>query len=460
MLRGDIIKQEYSWVDNIRKKKEVFFMKSNMSKVISLLLICSIALGGCSKEASVDTKKNVKSKTEVTKKPMEKLKETKVYLDSLDGYKGAYYTKKYRNVFEECGYTDDLIDAKLQTAWDMIFNGTEDTKIYYESGKDEAYILDTGNNDVRSEGMSYGMMMCVQMDKQKEFDKIWKWAKTHMQIEDGQNKGYFRWSMHPSGTANSDGPAPDGEEYFAMALFFASHRWGDKDKIYNYSKEARYILHQAINQEKEGTGSNMWDTNNHLIRFVPGIDFSDPSYHLPHFYELFALWADEDDRAFYKEAAKASREYLKLACNKDTGLAAEYATYEGEPKFFYGGHDIFASDSFRVAGNIALDYSWFAADPWEIEQSNRLQAFFMKEGINDYYSAYKIDGKRIESGNYHALGLVSMNAMASLAGTGKNTRLFVSNLWSKEPANGRWRYYDDCLYFFSLLALSGNYRIY
>ncbi len=31
-----------------------------------------------------------------------------------------------------------------------------------------AYIEDTGNNDARTEGMSYGMMLCVQLDMKEE----------------------------------------------------------------------------------------------------------------------------------------------------------------------------------------------------------------------------------------------------------------------------------------------------
>ena len=56
------------------------------------------------------------------------------------------------------------------------------------------YLVDTGNIDARTEGMSYGMMMCVQMDMKKEFDAIWKWAKTHMLLSEGPNAGYFAWS--------------------------------------------------------------------------------------------------------------------------------------------------------------------------------------------------------------------------------------------------------------------------
>jgi oligosaccharide reducing-end xylanase len=116
-------------------------------------------------------------------------------------------------------------------------------------------------------------------------------------------------------------------------------------------------------------------------------------------------------------------------------------------------------DAYRVAGNIGLDYLWFAADPWEKELANRIQAFFVKEGIGKHYSKYKIDGTPVKSANYQSTGLVAMNAMASLAADGPNVKLFIDDLWSKSPVSGEWRYYDNCLYMFSLLALSGNYRI-
>ena len=160
-------------------------------------------------------------------------------------------------------------------------------------GDDMAYIEDTGNHDGRTEGMSYGMMMCVQMDRKEEFDRLWKWAKTYMYLEEGENAGYFAWSVQPDGTKNSFGAAPDGEEFFAMALFFAAHRWGDGEGIFNYSREAKELLHTCIHKGENGEGGRaMWDASNHLIRFITDVDFSDPSYHLPHFYELFALWAN------------------------------------------------------------------------------------------------------------------------------------------------------------------------
>jgi oligosaccharide reducing-end xylanase len=373
--------------------------------------------------------------------------------------KGAFMTKTYRNVFKEYGYSDQAVRAKIDEAWNALFYGDDDTRIYFEASPDEAYIMDIGNGDVRSEGMSYGMMMCVQLDKKAEFDKLWKWAKTRMQQGEGFNKGFFAWSLKPDGTPNDTGPAPDGEEYFALALFFASHRWGDGPEPFDYGEQARFILREALHKpDAQGAGHNLWDRETRLIRFTPSSQITDPSYHLPHFYELFSLWADDEDSAFWKEAAAASRAFLKTACNPKTGLAPDYAGFGGYP-IPTGGHDKFSNDAYRVAGNIGLDYLWFAADPWERELANRIQAFFVKEGIGKYYGKYKIDGTPVKSAAYQATGLVAMNAMASLAANGPNARAMVKDLWSKAPLTGQGRYFDDCLYMFSLLALSGNYRI-
>lgn len=214
---------------------------------------------------------------------------------------GAYETGVYRNIFKECGYSEEEIEKRVKETFETIFYGSEEERFYHEAGADMGYMEDTGNHDVRTEGMSYGMMVCVQMNRKQEFDRLWKWVRTYMYIEDGPGKNYFVWSCAVDGTRNADGPAPDGEEYFAMALFFASKRWGDGEGIFNYSSEARAILRECVHKGEPGhPGEPMWNPENHLIKFVTSFEFSDPSYHLPHFYELFALWADPCDHEFWK----------------------------------------------------------------------------------------------------------------------------------------------------------------
>jgi oligosaccharide reducing-end xylanase len=377
----------------------------------------------------------------------------------MDKKSGAYYTGRYRNVFAEYGYSESEINEKVNDTWNKLFYGDEDTRIYYPAGEKEGYILDTGNNDARTEGMSYGMMMCVQMDKKEEFDRIWTWTKKYMWHDSGNYKGYFTWSVNTDGSRRAQGPAPDGEEYFAMALFFASNRWGDGPEPYNYSQQARDILRECVHKGEDGIGDPMWDSENKLIKFIPETPFSDPSYHLPHFYELFALWADEEDRAFWKEAACASREYLKKACHPETGLAPEYAEFDGTPHV-RDNHEHFYSDSYRVAGNIGLDYEWFIGDEWEREEADKLQVFFKNIGMDSSYNMYKIDGTPLKEPALHPVGLLATNAMASLASSPQNAEDFVRKFWNTPLRTGVRRYYDNCLYFFSILALSGNYRIY
>ena len=94
---------------------------------------------------------------------------------------GAFSSGVYRNLFKEMlGKSDAEIQAKLDAAWQQLFYGDDATqRVYYPVGEDMAYIEDIGNADVRSEGMSYGMMIAVQLDKKAEFDRLWKWAKTY-----------------------------------------------------------------------------------------------------------------------------------------------------------------------------------------------------------------------------------------------------------------------------------------
>ena len=380
---------------------------------------------------------------------------------------GAYQTGIYRNVLKECGYDETAIGERLEQTFETIFYGTEAQRFYHEAGGDMAYLEDTGNHDVRTEGMSYGMMVCVQMDKKAEFDRLWKWVRTYMYIPAGPCRNYFAWSCSTDGTHNAEGPAPDGEEYFAMALFFASARWGDGEGIFAYSKEAKAILRECIHKGEPGhPGEPMWEPSNHLIKFVTNMDFSDPSYHLPHFYELFALWAKEEDRAFFKEAAEASRNYLKRACHPVTGLSAEYAEFDGTPyqpvlDQWGGRHDWYYSDAYRTIANIALDYEWFAKDEWESENVDRFLNFFcdtVQEKDRD--GIFLTDGTILEGKALHPVAMTAVNAQAALASDQKNAFLCVHRFWETPLRTGDRRYYDNCLYFFAYLALSGNYRIY
>ena len=373
---------------------------------------------------------------------------------------GAVSTGNYRNLFKELVYSDAEIDEKVESAWQKLFYGNEEERIYYPVGDDMAYIYTADTDDVRSEGMSYGMMICVQMDKQEEFNRLWKWAKTYMQHTSGEFKGYFAWQMKTDGSKISGTPASDGEEYFATSLLFASARWGNGEGIYNYNKEAQEILTTMLHQADDGQGVNMFDKTYKMPVFCPignAATYSDPSYHLPAFYEVWAIEAEQDND-FWSEAAEASRQHFKDATNENTGLGPDYSEYTGAAKN-EGNHGDFRYDAWRIAANIACDYAWWAKDSWATTHSNRIQSFFYNQGVDSYGNLWSLDGTKNYSTD-HSPGLVAMNATASLASSDKKSWSFLEDFWNISPTTGKYRYYDGCLYMMGLLHCSGKFKAY
>ena len=131
---------------------------------------------------------------------------------------GAVETGKYRNVFAEYGYSEAEIQRRVEQTFEIIFYGNEEERFYHEVGADMAYIEDTGNHDVRTEGMSYGMMACVQMNRREEFDRLWKWTRTYMYIEDGPCKNYFAWSCATDGSFLRQTAGEMEPEYSTMQM--------------------------------------------------------------------------------------------------------------------------------------------------------------------------------------------------------------------------------------------------
>ena len=387
--------------------------------------------------------------------------------------KGAFATRRYRNLFAELGYKQKDIDKKLKSVFESVFYGPD--KVYFEVGDSMAYISDIKNHDVRTEGMSYGLMIAVQFDRKDIFDRLWRWSKKYMQHQEGLLKGYFAWSCQTDGTRNAQGPASDGELYYVTSLIFASNRWGNSTGI-NYLAEAQNILNcsmQKIGMERVAPLINL---EHQLITFTPdpfGGRFTDPSYHVPAFYEVWARWAEDGRSEFWRACARKSREYLHKSIHPVTGLNPDYNNYDGTllgSKRVIG--DAFRFDSWRVPMNIALDYSWACADrKWQQEYGNKIQNFFYSQGIDSFVDQYNVDGTTVTellgAGGYkklrHSLGLVATTAAVSLVCTHDKSREFVDRLWNAKhvPYDDGYfdAYYDGLLRLFAFMHLSGNYRI-
>lgn len=380
---------------------------------------------------------------------------------------------QYRNLFKEAGYSQTEIDKKLTKAYYDVFEGPD--KVYFEEGDSLAYVSDVKNKDARTEGMSYGMMVAVQLDKKEVFDRLWRWSVKYMQHQEGPREGYFAWSVNPqTKKQNSPGSASDGELYYITSLLFASNKWGNNTGI-NYYKEARRILDTMW--KKDGTGNiyNIINTEHKQITFVPeggGYNWTDPSYHVPAFYEIWALYAKDGHEQFYKECADVSRNFLHKACHPVTGLTSDYTEFNGEPHPTPWLPPGFRYDSWRVPMNVAMDYTWYGKDKeWQEDYAKRFQNFLRSKGLNTFEDQFNLDGSTpefiLQAGPVkklrHSIGLVATAATASLVNKDKASIDFVHAVWNAklEPYEDGYfdPYYDGLMYLFSLMHLSGNYQI-
>jgi len=385
---------------------------------------------------------------------------------------GAYYTGKYRNLFSEAGYTQKDIDAKIEKAYTDLFEGPN--RIYFEVGDSMGYVSDIKNNDARTEGLSYGMMVAVQLDKKEVFDRIWRWSVKYSQHQSGPREAYFGWSINPETMKmNSPGSASDGELYYVTALLFASNLWGNDTGI-DYYAEARRILDAMW--KKDGTGGihHIINLEHKQISFVPegrGYNWTDPSYHVPAFLEVWADFANDGHEQFYSDCADTARAFLHRACHPVTGLNTDYANFDGTPQSTPWMPAAYRYDSWRVPMNIAMDYVWFGKDKeWQENYAGRFQGFLRSKGLTTFKDQYNPDGTEpewiLQAGGFrklrHSLGLVATSSTLSLIDDTDINFDFVHQLWNAklEPYEDGYfdPYYDGLMYLFSLMHLSGEYR--
>ncbi len=395
---------------------------------------------------------------------------------------GAYATGQYRKLFAEAGHSQTEIRQKIDSAFQQLFHGDPRTQtVYYEAGTNAngllAFTTDIKHRDVRSEGLSYGMMIAVQLNKKAEFDALWNWSKTYLYVSDTNHPafGFFAWQARTNGVRMSQFVAPDGEEYYVTALYLAAHRWGSGVGIYNYKAQADELLSRMRNRPtitgpvpspRRGTNVMMvtagplFQPEHKMVLFSPSSErtqYTDASYHLPAFYELWSRWGPKEDAEFWKQAADVSRDFFIKVTHPVTALNPCYANFDASIVQRSGSYGTnFSYDAFRTAGNWSVDWSWWGKDPRQRELSDKLQAFFESQGTN-YGCVFTLDGKPLEV--RHAQGLVAINAVASLAATHPRAKQFVAELWNTPPPDGLERYYEGLLYMMALLHCSGEFRV-
>ena len=83
------------------------------------------------------------------------------------------------------------------------------------------------------------------------------------------------------------------------------------------------------------------------------------------------------------------------------------------------------------------------------------------------FEIYEVDGTSLHEPALHPVGLqvtTTQGILSVLGRTKDEESIRIAKKWLEEffrmpLRKGDRRYYDNCLYFFAFLALSGNYRI-
>lgn len=349
--------------------------------------------------------------------------------------KGSFATGIYPSaaILSGSNYTQAEADQKCAAAW---------AYFKQELLQSDGAVLRTDDNTVVSEGQSYGMMLAVQNNDQSAFNKIWNWTKTNMQ--DNNPYGLFSWQCTPSGEAISHEPAPDGEEMIAMALYFASHRWGDKTAPYNYSVQAKKILDNILKYEM---------TADYYLTFnVSEKNKFNLSYYMPAFYRLFEIYTGNT-----AWGAVADNGYALLARsqNPSTGLVPDWSNKDGSlqstGQYFY-------YDAMRVPYQVALDAVWFGTtEPRAKSYLDKIIGFFGPQ-YDTFGNRYSLDGTKTRDD--HVVSWVGSFAGGAMGGGANTDKVnFFNHLMSQNFPAGRYRYYEICWLNFGLLAASGNFKI-
>jgi oligosaccharide reducing-end xylanase len=368
----------------------------------------------------------------------------------------------YPNPFRDLlGQTDAAISAKINNAFNTLFHGSPAYAIYVPVGNDQAYIEDTFHDDeIRTEGIGLGMMICVEFNKQDEFDKLWRYARDVVENHSGADAGYFPSFCDATAETTTSCLDPYGFEQFVTALIFANDRWGSSGGI-DYATDALALFHTLRHKEDDNGGvvdgvTNMFDAATSLPLDVPNVaaaGVTRPSLIMPGYY---ALWSQADADPSWTAVAARGRSFLQSDANATTGFVPVRANFDGTP---LAGWASFQAECYRAQINVVIDQIWSGGNPWNVTETNQLLAFFSGQGISSYGRTFSLDGTTVLD-SMHDPSLVAANGIAALASTNSDRSSYVSAVWNMDVPSGDGRYYAGILQLVALLILSGQFQVY
>jgi endo-1,4-beta-D-glucanase Y len=203
---------------------------------------------------------------------------------------------------------------------------------------------------VYSEGIGYGMLLAVNNDDQKLFDKLWKFYTDHLDAN-----GLMNWSMDACAAPgdNKANAASDGDLDVAMGLVIADKVWG------GYKTQAQDLIGKIKKFETDTCA-------NGLVLLRPGDKWggctesaskgkTNPSYFSPGYYRAFAT-IDTANADFWTQLVKDSYKLLAQYQAAMNGLVPEWGFSDGSVE-----SSTYDYNACRTPWRIAMDYMWNCA---------------------------------------------------------------------------------------------------
>jgi oligosaccharide reducing-end xylanase len=332
--------------------------------------------------------------------------------------------------------------SKLYDYWNALF---VQGGLLWTNGN-EALIHD--GNQVKSEGQSYGMMICVMMGDADRFNRLWNWTRNHMRHTSGGYAGRLAWLCN-TGWSGWQGvqpqSAPDGEIWMATALHLAADRgWGS-----NLRADANAMCNVLMNANPGGNLLPFFNRSNNLVNFVPETwsNYTDPSYATPAF---FSYLGNRTGNGYWHTLAASHRALMqKSTAINGQGLAAEFTDFNGNP--VQG--QLHSYDAWRVTMNQTLDYLWNgnASHVGAMKSALGYMSTGLQSTLNVSCNAYYPDHS---GGSYTDIGQVAMYATGACGGAPNEAQPFVNRLLNSGVTSS---YYQGLLAMLSLLILSGKF---
>lgn len=418
------------------------------------------------------------------------------------------YPSGYRQVL---GWSSSKNANQLSNAFDQLFHGDAETEaIYTDLGNGKAVIRDLlHDNQARTEGIGVGMLVAVMLNKQEEFDKLWRYARDELQVKSGPLAGYFSSYCDAHAAASSDDPKtlacidPYGFQQFVMALLLARQRWTATSSAYeadvlrlfdvmrnkevdqriarlglgaggagntsaNKGGTASVTTSNLANTNAAGSPSSGEDMVTNVFDDVTKLVYLDPNskartvtgtaLEMPGYYSVWSLLTSD---TYYAEAAQTARRFLAAVAHPKTGFLPVRATFKLEPDASEWG--IFAPEAYRALLNLVIDRLWGTDDEWQSDQIDRMLTTFTEKASTGtpYGSAYSLDGD-IEYISDHRVELVLVNgviAMLSNNFAADKKIGFIQAASTVAIPTGSTRYYQGLLYLLSNLILAGEFRL-